>query len=267
MAVRKPLYYDAGDLKEMTTAMVNTIVEQCVYQYSLDTGVSLSVVASGGNLGSITDTRQQAGTLHTHWSSFPSEATTAEPTTVTVTYDKLEQTVSAGNPTSDSGWLWPAYKRSDGDIQPMNLDDVKDTFLHPAINLLTSSSTTSAQAGTYHINTSTSVSGSTRVSATPVFLNTQADTTQYTDDLSGLGVTHKKQYASGGGSGTNIVTMNNVTDVEVDMGFWRSDNGTLPDRATNPTRITEINGNELTLSNNFTGQASGEYRIGGEVRD
>jgi hypothetical protein len=51
------------------------------------------------------------------------------------------------------------------------------------------------------------------------------------------------------------------------MGFWRTDNGTLPDRATNPTRITSINGNILTLSNNFTSQASGTYRIGGEVRD
>jgi len=91
----------------------------------------------------------------------------------------------------------------------------------------------------------------------------------------GLGYTLNKTYDSGGASGTNTVTMDDVNDVEVDMGFWRQDNGTLPDRATNPTRITEINGNELTLSNNFTSQASGvsgtpfpgTYRIGGEVRD
>jgi len=51
------------------------------------------------------------------------------------------------------------------------------------------------------------------------------------------------------------------------MGFWRQNNTTLPDRATNPTRITSIDGNTLYLSNNFTSQASGEYRIGGEVRD
>jgi hypothetical protein len=61
----------------------------------------------------------------------------------------------------------------------MNLQDVKDTFLHPAINLLTAATTTSAQAGTYHINTATSVGGSTLVSATPIFINTQADTTAY----------------------------------------------------------------------------------------
>jgi len=267
MAVRKPLYYDAGDLKEMTTAMVDTIIDQCIYQYSLDPGVALSVVASGGNVGSISDTRQQAGTLHTHWTSFPSEAQTAEPTTVTVTYDKIDQTLSGGSPTSDTGWLWPAYRRSDGDIQVMTLQDVKDTFLHPAINLLTSSSTTSAQAGTYHISTSSSVGGSTLVSATPIFVNTQADTSQYSGDSVGLGFTQNKTYSSGGGSGTNTVTMSDVTNIEVDMGFWRQDNSTLPDRRDNPTRITSINGNILTLSNNFTGQASGTYRIGGEVRD
>ena len=179
MAVRKPLYYDTGELKEMTTVMVDTIIDQCVYQYSLDPGVSLSIVASSGSVGSITDTRQQAGEVHTHNSSFPNEATTNEPTTVIITYDKIEQTISGSSPTSDTGWLWPAYKTSTNHIQAMNLQDVKDTFLHPAINLLTAATTTSAQAGTYHINTATSVGGSTLVSATPIFVNTQADTTAY----------------------------------------------------------------------------------------
>ena len=180
MAIRAPLYYDAGELKEMTTVMVNTIIDQCVYQYSLDTSVSLSIVSSGGSLGSITDTRQQAGAMLTHVSAFPNEATTPEPSTVTVTYDKIQQTVSGGSPTSDTGWLWPAYLTSAKETRAMNLQDVKDTFLHPAINLLTAATTTSAQAGTYHINTANSVGGSTLVSATPVFVNTQADTSAYT---------------------------------------------------------------------------------------
>ncbi len=267
MAVRKPLYYDADDLKEMTTAMVDTIIDQCVYQYSLDTSVSLSVVSLGGSLGNITDTRQQAGEVHTHNSSFPNEATTNEPTTVTITYDKIQQTVSGGSPTSDSGWLWPAYKTSTNHIQAMNLQDVKDTFLHPAINLLTAATTTSAQAGTYHINTATSVGGSTLVSATPIFVNTQADTSLYTDDAAGLGDTENKSYASGGANGTNTVTMNNVTDITVGMTIWKTNNATLPDKTTSPTTITEINGNELTLSQNFTSQATGSYRIGGEAID
>ena len=267
MAVRKPLYYDAGDLKEMTTAMVDTIIDQCVYQYSLDTSVSLSIVASSGSLGSITDTRQQAGAVHTHNSAFPNEATTNEPTTVTITYDKIQQTVSGGSPTSDSGWLWPAYRTSTNHIQAMNLQDVKDTFLHPAINLLAAATTTSAQAGTYHINTATSVGGSTLVSATPIFVNTQADTSLYTGDAAGLGDTENKSHASGGASGTNTVTMNNVTNITVGMTIWKTNNATLPDKTSSPTTITEINGNVLTLSQNFTSQATGSYRIGGEAID
>ena len=91
MAIRAPLYYSAGNLKEMTSPEVNEIISQAIYQYSLSPSVSLSVVSSGGSIGSITDTRQQAGVHSTHASSFPPESTTAEPTTVTVTYDKINQ--------------------------------------------------------------------------------------------------------------------------------------------------------------------------------
>ena len=63
----------------------------------------------------------------------------------------------------------------------MSLQDVKDTFLHPAIDLLTAATTTSQQAGTYHISTSSGVSGSTIVSGTPVYLDTRADTSAYSN--------------------------------------------------------------------------------------
>ena len=52
MAVRSPLKNDSGNLKEITSAEVDQIVDQIVYQYSLNPGVSLSVVGSGGSLGS-----------------------------------------------------------------------------------------------------------------------------------------------------------------------------------------------------------------------
>ena len=54
MAVRTPLYNDSGNLKEMSTAMVDQIVQQTVYQYSLNPSVTLSIVGSSGNLGTIT---------------------------------------------------------------------------------------------------------------------------------------------------------------------------------------------------------------------
>jgi len=179
MAIRAPLYYSAGNLKEMTSAEVNEIVSQSIYQYSLAPSVSLSVVNSGGNIGSITDTRQQAGVVSTDASSFPPESTTAEPSTVTVTYDKVSQTVTSGSAPTDSGKTWPCYRTATNNIQAMSLQDVKDTFIHPAIDLLVSASLGTDQGGTYHINTSNSVAGSTLVNGTPIYVNTQADTSQY----------------------------------------------------------------------------------------
>jgi len=179
MAVRKPLYVDSGNLREMDTTMVEQIVDQAVYQYSLNPSVALSVVGSGGSLGSMNDTRKQAGSYSTSTTSFPSEATTAEPSTVTVTYDKVSETRTAGSPTADTGKTWPVYYNTSGQIQAMSLTDVKDTFLHPAIDLLASGSTGTQQGGTYHVSTTTSVSGSSLVSATAIFTDTRANTGAY----------------------------------------------------------------------------------------
>ena len=187
MAVRTPLINDSGNIKEMTSTQVDEIVDQVVYQYSLNPGVTLSVVGSGGNLSSISDTRLQAGAVSTSVTAFPSEATTAEPSTVTVNYQRLNSANASLTPTADTGKTWPAYYNSSGAIQAMSLTDVKDTFLHPAIDLLTAGSTTTQQAGTYTIATSTTLSGATNVSTTPIFSDTRADTTLYT--AGGIGET------------------------------------------------------------------------------
>src|SRR5210317_71231 len=182
MAVRQPLYYVSNNLREMSSSMVDEIVDQVVYQYSLDPSVVLSVVGSGGNLGTITDTRKQAGSYSTSTTAFPSEATTAEPSTVTVSYSKINSSTASVSPTTDTGKTWPSYYNASGQIQAMNLQDVKDTFLHPAIDLLTAATTTTQQAGTYFISSSSSVAGATEVSgsATAIFTDTRADTSLYT---------------------------------------------------------------------------------------
>ena len=79
MAVVTPIKNDSGNIKLMSSAEVTDIVNQAVYQYSLNPSVTLSVVGSGGTLGSIDDTRQTAGAISNSSSSFPNEATTAEP--------------------------------------------------------------------------------------------------------------------------------------------------------------------------------------------
>ena len=182
MAVRTPLYNNSGNLQQMTTAMVTEIVQQTVYQYSTDPSVVLSVVSSGGSLTGLSDTRLQAGSYSTSTTGTPNEATTAEPSIVTVSYDKISSTSSGGSATTDSGKTFPVYLDGLNNIQAMTHQDMLDTFIHPAIDLLTSGSTGTDQAGTYHITTSASTSGSTEVSgsSTPVFVDTRANTSAYT---------------------------------------------------------------------------------------
>ena len=187
MAVRTPLKNDSGNIKEMSSGEVDQIIDQIVYQYSLNPSVALSVVGSGGSLSSIDDTRLQAGTVSTSATSFPSEATTQEPQTVTVSYDRVNLSTASVTPTADTGKTWPVYYTTGGHIQAMSLQDVKDTFLHPAIDLLSAATTTTQQAGTYFISTASSVAGATEVSgsATPIFLDTTADTSAYSSGTIG----------------------------------------------------------------------------------
>jgi len=185
MAVRQPLYLDSGNNpKEMTTAMVTEIVNQVVYQYSTNPSVVLSVVGSGGTLGTITDTRLQAGAISNSSSSFPDEATTEEPQTITVNYDKISSTNTSVTATTDTGITFPVFSNS-GNIQAMNLQDVKDTFLHPAIDLLSAGTQNTLQGGTYTIHNNSALAGGTLVSATPIFVDTKADLSSYTSGTIG----------------------------------------------------------------------------------
>jgi hypothetical protein len=179
MAFRLPLYNDSGNLKEMSTAQINEIVGQIIYQYSLSPSVLLNVVSSGGNLGTISDTRLQAGIVSTSTEGFADETISAEPTTVTVNFAKISQTKDTTPATTDSGKLFPVYYSTAGNIHAMSTQDILDTFVHPAIISLTSASTTTAQAGTYFISTNTSVAGATIVSATPIFTDTRSDPSLY----------------------------------------------------------------------------------------
>lgn len=181
MATRNPLIYNGSDLIEMTSAQVDAVVDNIVYQYSLSPSVTLSVVGSSGSLGAISDTRLKAGTVSNSSSSFPGSGTTQNPQTVTTNYDKVSQSVASVTPTTDTGTTWPVYYTSGGEVHAMPLADIKDTFLHPAIDLLTASTTTTQQGGTYFISSSASVSGATEVSGsnTPIFVDTRANTGAY----------------------------------------------------------------------------------------
>ena len=229
MAVRAPLYLDSGNIKEMDAGQVDEIVDRAVYQYSISPSVELSVANSGGNLGIISDTRLQAGDSITRTDRFANEGETDEPSTVTVNYNRIIQAASNPSTTTDSGKTWPIYRDNNGNIHAMSLTDVKDTFLHPAIDLLTLGTLTTKQGGTYHINSASNVSGSTLVSGTPVFVDTRADTAQYT--AGGIGETldqpttitnyylHRIDGVNSGYTNPMFITAGNDLQEYTDAGF------------------------------------------------
>jgi len=177
MAVRRPLYYDSGDLREMSDAMLTAIRQRCVYLYGGSPAVDLSQVASAGSLASMDDTRKSAGAYLTRVDRFPTELETAEPGTVTVTYDKIDSsTDSVGAITDTNNKLYPVFNNS-GNIQAMTATDMFDTFIDPAIDLLVDGND---RDGTYRIHTATTLSNHTNISVTPVFSDTRANTAAYT---------------------------------------------------------------------------------------
>ena len=185
MAVRTPLILDgSNNLIEMSTAQINAVKNRCRYLYGASPSVTLSRVASNGGLGNLSDTRKQAGAMSTSVSSLPSEATTAEPSTVTVQRAHISESRTNTSATADTNNVaFPVYQTS-GNIQAMTLTDVYDTFIYPAIDTITGSA---GQPGTYYIHTATTLSGYTAVSNSIVYADTRANTSAYT--AGGIGET------------------------------------------------------------------------------
>ena len=185
MAVRRPLYYNAGNLQEMTSAMIDQIVAQVSYLYSLSPSVTLSQVSSGGSLGNIADTRLKAGSYQTRVDRFPTAAELQNVQTKTTNYGRIDLT--AASTTEPAGVINPLFYSS-GNLRTMTADDMYDTFIFPAIDILTNGSTGTAQGGTYRIHTGTSLAGHTLVSSTAVFTDTRANASAY----SGSGIPETK---------------------------------------------------------------------------
>lgn len=175
MAVRRPLILSgSNDLIEMTDAQRNAVRDRCRYLYGANPSVTLSRVTSGGNLGTMYDTRKQAGTHTTHVSSFQPAPGIS---TITVNYATI--TESAANTTASvdtNAIAFPIYYDGAA-IKAMSLTDMYDTFIFPAIDTILSAV---GQPGTYRIHTGTSLSGYSAVSSSVVFSDTRANSGAYT---------------------------------------------------------------------------------------
>ncbi len=177
MAVRTPLKLDgSNNLIEMSTTDINNIKSQVRYLYGTDPSVDLSRVASNGSLGSISDTRKQAGASTTDVTNYDTEAETPDVSTVTVDYANVSQANENTTETADSNSVaFPIYNSS-GNIQSMTLTDMYDTFIYPAIDTLTDGSD---QPGTYRVHSANSLSGHTLISSSVIFADTRANPDNY----------------------------------------------------------------------------------------
>jgi hypothetical protein len=175
MAVRTPLFFnDDQNLQELTSAEISQIKLRMYNLYINNPSVSLSYVSSGGTLGTISDTRLQAGNSATSISAFPQEITTEEPTVFNVNYSRISQTIdSVSEPSNTDNVRYPLYYTINGNLQSMTLQDMYDTFAFDVINEL------NIGGVIYTISTETSITDYTLVDATPVFTNTSTNTSLY----------------------------------------------------------------------------------------
>ena len=175
MAIRTPLKLDSTNLKEMSSTDTGNIIGRMVYLYMTDPSVALSVVGSSGSLDAINDTRTQASASTSHVSSYQ---TAGAVSTVTVTYDKInEAATSLSAPADTNNIRFPVYNDS-GNVKAMSLTDMYDSFVSLTTN---GASTLIPAAQPYKIHTSTTPpSGYTLVSSTAVFTDTRANAGAYT---------------------------------------------------------------------------------------
>jgi hypothetical protein len=179
MAVRRPLYVtSAGNLREMSSTQIGNVQSMVAYQHGLNPAVTLSVISNntGSHIGQISDTRLIAGTTNSSATAFPTAPNT---TTKTINYKRVRQTVaSVSAPTLPTGFTRPLYWTGSA-MRVMSDQDFLDTFILPAATALGEATNNAAQAGTYTVNTSNTVTNRTLVSSTPIFTDTRADASLY----------------------------------------------------------------------------------------
>lgn len=181
MTARTPIYWDGTNLKEFTAGEVTEYVTQAIFQYASNPSVVLTVTAGSGNITpTMADTRFRSSAATQQASSHPGSGAL---TTVTTDFDHITQTDSSVSVTGDTNnVLFPVYyDDSDDAIKSMSEADFVDTFIKPALVLMSASSegTAGDYGGTYTINTGTSLANHTLVSSTAVFVDTRADTSSF----------------------------------------------------------------------------------------
>ena len=232
MTIRYPLYVDNGNLRAMTDDHLVQWRKKAIYQYSLDPSALLTVVSnSGANMDAITDTRLRSGASVVSVSADPSASTSAPSLTVDVSFDKINFAYDTDNDQDNDidGRSFPVYADNEGNIRAMSLSDMKDTFLHPAIDLMVvadASADDSNVAGTYRIHTASSLTDFTEVSGAGTAIFT--DTTSTGFAAGSIGTAGTTQEGSSSTVQNFFLLRRNGTDVTPDHSpIYITDSGNL----------------------------------------
>ena len=195
MTARLPLYWDEANsntavtrLTEMSSTDLQAIFQNAAHLLANDEVVTVSRVASGGNMGTMYDNRRTAGAATENGPSavanYASEAATPNTGSEEVTYTTLQvdYTLATAPTYTDENIAFPVYAVGTGSlgIRAMTKADFRDTFIIPTIDALVSSGETADQGGTYFIAATNSVTGATLQNANPVFIDRRADSAVYT---------------------------------------------------------------------------------------
>jgi len=239
MAVRTPLYYDDTSsastpiLKEMSSGQIDEIKNAFKQLYFQSPSVQLTVVGSGGNLGTLYDSRLVAGAVSTGTASFPGEEITEEPQITQVGLSRINQVVNTvAVPANTNSIEYPIYYAVSGsgnpELRSMSLQDMYDTFAYDVVD-----NDLSSAGEIYTISTSTTLAGYTEVSGsgTPVFTDTRANPAGYSaipageDSTTTTEVTsyylHKKDYVTPAYQApARLTTLGNI--ITPDTATWNS---------------------------------------------
>ena len=186
MAVRSPMKLNGSDLQEMSSSEITAIQNRARYLYAQNPSVVLSY-QNNGNLAGMSDTRKQASNMGNNAAYYPGflgvqyqgykigyNVQGQAPTlgTITVSYDRIHSTNQSASQPSDGGLTFPLYWDGSA-LRAMSETDMYDTFILSAASGMADGSD---RGGTFRIHTSTSLSGHTLISSTPIFSDTRYNT-------------------------------------------------------------------------------------------
>lgn len=194
MAIRNPVYWDGSSIVSMTEAQLTKIRQRCVFLFG-GSSRPVNLAYSAGNTGNLTrmlDKRDLAGAQSSNNTSFDNNTSglaSVIDAGISTTYDYINMTTTDGSPSDPSDTnnrAFPLYRDGTSGFRAMTKDDMYDTFINQAIDLLIDGND---RDGTYRISTQPStLANHTRVNANPVFVDQRFNSSIHNEADSDLNI-------------------------------------------------------------------------------